>query len=192
MPSPRRRARVGLLVASVASLAGVLAFAACIHDRRNIHAAREQPAVRPGALVPRSYPLCPLLGPTTRDPGIYGTDLGYTVRAPRGDALAILFGDTWARPVDACQYSVLRSDDLQATLPVQRPPQLQLGAPDGDEGAACRALHYDFTKPGDVTSWRRARGWRCCVARGSNLYSADTQPAPAPRRHGGAARERVG
>jgi hypothetical protein len=130
----------------------------CVRDARDIHAARETPARRPTQLGAASWGLCRLLAPANDNPGIYGSDLGYTVPHPRrSDSLAILFGDTWARPVEGCRYALGRSDDLIASLPLRRPDALRPGAPTGGEQAACKALRYELTDERDPTSWRRIR-----------------------------------
>ncbi len=102
--------------------------------------------------------MCRLLGPATRDEGIYGTDLGYTVAQPDGERLAMLFGDTWAEAGDACQYPVTKSDDLQATLPAERPASLGPGAPSSEaQGSVCSTLERTLDDPADPLSWRRIR-----------------------------------
>src|SRR4029077_3353721 len=105
-----------------------------------------------------SFPLCSLIGPSTHSPGIFGTDLGFTVRDPHDEGrLAILFGDTWARAGGACQYPVLGSDDLQAWLPASRPSVLRAGPPAADAASACQSLGYAHTDPEAPTSWPRIR-----------------------------------
>ncbi len=103
-----------------------------------------------------------LVGPRNQDPGVYGTDLGVTVKLPDkpgqvSDRLAIFFGDTWAKAGDACKYPVAHSDDLEAWLPSYRPTALRVGPPTGDERAACRALEYPLEDRANATSWPRVR-----------------------------------
>ncbi len=140
-----------------------------MRDARNIHAQSGQPERRPSRAGARSWPLCPLLGPQTHDVGIYGSDLGFSVRdpasTPSDPVLTLLFGDTWARPVDACQYPVQTSDDLQASLPARRPDVLHAGAPTGAEEPACRTLRYTLADPKDRSSWPRLRLFPSRVAR---------------------------
>lgn len=147
-----------------AVVAGVIAastFTGCIRDARDIHAANSQPAPVPSGVVACSWGLCSLLGPRAHNPGVYGGDLGFTADDPAhagsDGRLAILFGDTWARPVDACQYPVTKSDDLLASLPRKRPESLLAGSPTGAERSACKTLNYSLASPNDVTSWPRLR-----------------------------------
>ena len=72
----------------------------------------------------------------------------YTALLPGTDRLAVLFGDTWSDAGDACQYPVTPADDLQATLPRQRPEPIE---------DACASLEYAVDDPADPTSWRRMR-----------------------------------
>jgi hypothetical protein len=113
--------------------------------------------MQPSGLIARSWGLCSLIGPRDRNPGVFGTDLGLTARRPNDDKLTVLFGDTWVRPVNACQYPGGASDDLQALLPVQRPADFQPGAPRDAAAASCNLLQYERDKPDDVTSWQRIR-----------------------------------
>lgn len=111
--------------------------------------ASRQPTV--GALTAQSWPICPLLGPDAMKPGIYGSDLGISVPLPAADGaaprLAVLFGDTWAGNADVCTYPVEKNDDLQASLPAQRPAVLGVGAPGADAASACGALQYPVEAP---------------------------------------------
>ncbi len=114
---------------------------------------RSSPRSNPEALV-RSWDVCPLLGPTTQRPGVYGTDLGITAPMPGSNGqLAMLFGDTWADEADACAYPVIRNDDMQASLPTQRPAVLRPGMPDATSAEACASLTY----ANDGDSFRRIR-----------------------------------
>lgn len=111
------------------------------------------------AALERSWDVCNLLAPETR-PGVYGSDLGYTVEQPTAagepSTLAVLFGDTWATMGDVCAYPVQHRDDLQATLPAERPRELGAGAPGPESESACSALQYATDSP-DPASWRRIR-----------------------------------
>lgn len=131
---------------------------ACAHDSRDIHAANLEPVRDPSRITTESFPLCPLIGPYTHSPGVYGTDLGFTVRDPHDESrLAILFGDTWARPGGGCQYPILGSDDLLGWLPAERPSVLHAGPPTSTAGSACQSLNYSRTNDADRTSWLRIR-----------------------------------
>ncbi len=141
----------------------VSAFApSCIHDSRDLHRATAIPERHPAPIAVKTYPLCVLVGPRNHDPGVYGTDLGVTVKLPDapgrvGDRLAIFFGDTWAKAGDACKYPVAHSDDLEGWLPSYRPASLRSGPPTGEERAACGALEYALDDRKDATSWPRVR-----------------------------------
>ncbi|HEX2677201.1 MAG TPA: hypothetical protein VHM19_11190, partial [Polyangiales bacterium] len=127
-----------------------LAAAGCIRDTRDLHAASAVPELVSSHLSSRSWVLCPLLGPRTHHPGVYGTDLGFSAEDPaHPDRLALLFGDTWAKPLDACQYPVGKSDDLQAWLPRARPR--------GEGEDLCKSLGYELHEASDATSWSRLR-----------------------------------
>jgi hypothetical protein len=98
------------------------------------------------ALRSESWPVCTLLGPSANRPGVYGSDLGFSAVKPvAGGApseLALLFGDTWAGNADVCTYPVIHSDDLEASLPLQRPAALAPSAPAAAAASACDALSY--------------------------------------------------
>jgi hypothetical protein len=145
-----------------------LALGACfsMKDRRD-HDPPDLPApLRPSGLTSEGSVVCRLLGPGSRDEGIYGTDLGYTTPLPGTDRLAVLFGDTWSEAGDACQYPVSPNDDLQATLPFTRPDQLQVGEQSADErSAACATLGYTLDDASDPKSWRRIRLFESAEAR---------------------------
>ena len=104
-----------------------------------------------------SWPLCSLIGPHNRNPGVWGADLGLSARTYRDQQLTFLFGDTWASPIDGCQYSPSPDNDMQATLPAARPPEFQPGPPQSQNARACDLLDYVHERSEDVTSWRRAR-----------------------------------
>jgi hypothetical protein len=112
-------------------------------------------------VVGTSWDLCPWVGPSAQRPGIFGTDLGFTVSLPSAsdapDQLALLFGDTWASAADACNYPVLKSDDLAARIPAQRPASLTPGQPMAATTDACSSLQYTLNDASDNTSWRRIR-----------------------------------
>jgi hypothetical protein len=129
----------------------------CIRDARDIHAARAAAPRLPSGLASSSWGICELVGPSTASSGIYGTDLGFTVRQPGTDRLAMLFGDTWAKAIDACQYPLVDHDDLQAWLPARRPAVLTAGAPAADARSACRSFAYGQSDAADPTSWPKIR-----------------------------------
>jgi hypothetical protein len=143
---------------STRAIATAALISACARDSRDIHAANLEPARDPSRITTESFPLCPLIGPYTHSPGVYGTDLGFTVRDPQDESrLAILFGDTWARPGGACQYPMPGSDDLLGWLPAKRPSVLQAGPPTSRGPSACQSLNYSRTDDRDRTSWQRIR-----------------------------------
>jgi hypothetical protein len=143
--------------------AAALGLSGCVQDARDIHQATRLPEAHPARISARTFPLCSLIGgPKSRAPGVYGTDLGLTVRFPEtagrvSDRLAILFGDTWAKAGDACKYPLAHSDDLEAWLPAHRPEVLRPGPPAGGEAAACSTLEYSLEERGDATSWPKIR-----------------------------------
>jgi hypothetical protein len=139
--------------------AGALLWGGCaVEDARTYEAPDLPPALRPSELDSTSWDVCRVLGPAAQSEGIYGTDLGYTTPLPDSDKLAVLFGDTWSEAGDACQYPVTPADDLQATLPRERPEQLRAGKPSTDaKDQACAALEYTLDDPNDPQSWRRMR-----------------------------------
>ncbi len=139
-------------------LCGLIAGGACIRDARNLDAARDAPARNPSAAAGSSWGLCRLIGPSNGNAGVYGSDLGLTVKQPgASSSLAMLFGDTWAKPVDGCQVTVTGSDDLLAAVPAERPEVLRAGMPRGGEQAACEQLSYALTDEQQLTSWARIR-----------------------------------
>lgn len=98
-------------------------------------------------VVGQSWELCTWLGPSSHRKGIFGTDLGYEAPLPAAnpdsaDQLLLLFGDTYARAAEDCQYPRLKQDDLAARIPRQRPASLTPGAPAAkdDSSAACDSL----------------------------------------------------
>lgn len=105
----------------------------------------------------RSAPLCALVGPNNQQPGVYGTDLGFSVATrPEPNApLMMLFGDTWGEAGEACQYTPDRNDDLLASLPAVVPTEVR-SAPLG-AAVSCGLLQYELLDPQDVRSWARAR-----------------------------------
>jgi len=110
------------------------------------------------ALESQSWSLCSLIGPHDDNPGIWGSDLGLTARTRDAASLTVLFGDTWAAPVQGCQYPGASNNDLQASLPARLPAQFHPGPPGAQQSpASCGLLEYAHEQPGDVTSWRRVR-----------------------------------
>lgn len=147
-----------LKLAAVVIVPGVAALLYnCIHDTRDLGAARSAPTAYPSGLLARSWGLCSLIGPNNKSPGIYGTDLGFTARGPHDDKLIMQFGDTWVKPVDACQYPSTVSDDFQASLPVARPAAFHAGEPKPSAATSCNLLEYPLDKPEDPSSWPRLR-----------------------------------
>jgi hypothetical protein len=110
-------------------------------------------------LVGRTWNECTWLGPFTRRPGIFGSDLGFEVSAPAQggvpEQLLLLFGDTWAEATDACKYPVLKQDDLVARVPRVRPESLTVGPPTAAARDACNVLEYALENPDDSTTWSR-------------------------------------
>lgn len=125
-------------------------------------------------VIGQSWDVCAFLGPHNERPGIYGSDLGYSVRLPKSgqepSQLAMLFGDTWAAQTDACAYPLSTADDLQALLPAARPSELVAGEPTAAAAQACDALHYDVSNLEDPSSWPRIH-----VYKDANARSADNQ-----------------
>jgi hypothetical protein len=145
--------------AGVAAGFALASNTACFRDSRDIHAARAVPERVSSGLESQSWGICELVGPNTGSSGIYGSDLGFTVQrpGPGEDRLAMLFGDTWAKAVDACQYPFLDHDDLQASLPARRPTVLTAGAPSTEARAACGTFAYEQSDAKEPTSWQRIR-----------------------------------
>jgi len=110
-------------------------------------------------VVGQSWDVCTVIGPQHERPGIYGTDLGISVALPNAGQeparLALLFGDTWAAQTDVCAYPVTPSDDLQASLPAQRPDVLMPGQPTAAAAGACDTVQYDLSNASDPSSWPR-------------------------------------
>src|SRR5262245_40253071 len=102
---------------SVFRFMGVLSCAAAVGCQSEPKHVPEGATVGTSAVVGQTQTLCPLLGPSVGRPGIYGTDLGITVKPPSAnDQLLMLFGDTWVEATTACTYPVTPSDDMQATI----------------------------------------------------------------------------
>jgi hypothetical protein len=172
-----RRARFGFAVpARLLGALVVFTWSACtadgcVRDVRDPQAARSDARPRQASgLVAQSWGVCSLIGPRNPNPGIWGTDLGFGARGAHDSQLTLLFGDTWARPNDACQVPVTPNDDFQASLPVQRPALLKPGPPAWSGGAAraCNLLSYPYERPDDVLSWRRIRVFPNTVARSAD------------------------
>lgn len=115
-------------------------------------------------MVGKSWELCTWLGPSSHRKGIFGTDLGYEAPLPAAnpdsaDQLLLLFGDTYARAAEDCQYPRLEQDDLAARIPRERPASLTPGAPEkkDESSAACDSLKYSFEDPKEPTGWRPLR-----------------------------------
>jgi hypothetical protein len=138
----------------------LVVLAGCARDPRDVNAARSEPARDPAALSARSVALCALVGPNSDTPGIYGTDLGHTVTDPTdSNSIDMLFGDTWSKR-GSCKYPMLQSDDLQASLPLQRPSDLSDGRFDETNAPAtraCRTLEVPVKDARDATTWDRIR-----------------------------------
>jgi hypothetical protein len=105
--------------------------------------------------IGQSWDVCTLVGPQNQRPGIYGTDLGYSVPNPSDGQLAMLFGDSWAAQTDVCAYPVSPADDLQGALPLQRPSVLSVGQPTAAAAQACDSFGYALEDASDPTSWSR-------------------------------------
>lgn len=97
-----------------------------------------------------TWPLCELVGPSTGQPGVYGTDLGFTFvhgfPAPGGatdERLVFLFGDTWFEADSLCRDPPPREDDVQATLRLDALPRYAPGPPvEGLGKARCPRLDF--------------------------------------------------
>jgi hypothetical protein len=87
-----------------------------------------------------SVDLCRLQGSAARRPGVYGTDLGFSLVVPGSDRLVLLFGDTWKSSTSVCDYPPRKSDDLQATLPAVRPAVLGPGTTGGSAQSVCSLI----------------------------------------------------
>lgn len=143
----------------------VVACASCVRDTRNILLARADPEVAPSGVSAATSALCRLVGPQNHRAGVYGTDLGFTVRDPEiPDRLVTLFGDTWGRTTNGCAYPPLRSDDLEAWLPIVRPEKLGSELPRSGEAPDCSTLEL---QPHDMKAkeWRRIRVFASTSAR---------------------------
>jgi len=131
--------------------------AACVRDTRDLQAARSQAELRPSGLIAQSWGVCSLIGPRDDNPGIFGTDLGFSARRAQDSQLTLLFGDTWLKSGDACRAPAARSDDFAAYLPAQLPAQLATAPPPADPNQRCALLEYPLQNPADPTSWPRLR-----------------------------------
>jgi hypothetical protein len=131
--------------------------AGCVNDSRDIHAVRVALPREHTGITSDSWGLCSLIGPHNQNPGVWGTDLGFSARAQHDPRLTLLFGDTWASPVNGCQYPPMPDNDMQASLPVQRPAKFVSGPPAVSSAQPCDVLEYVHERPDDVTSWRRVR-----------------------------------
>jgi hypothetical protein len=102
-----------------------------------------------GTLALNTWTLCPLLGPSTDREAVFGTDLGFSVWPDDNERMPILFGDTFAEAAEVCAFPISPSDDLQATLPAERPRALKPGIPSDDAASACDALEYEVAENSD-------------------------------------------
>jgi len=162
-----RKRRQAPLLAAVLALGLSSATDGCVDDSRSLRAARAAPKRWSSGVDSRSWGLCSLIGPNDHNPGIWGSDLGFTARTRNDERLTILFGDTWAAPMEGCQYPGSSNNDLQGTLPAERPARFQPGPPaaplfqagfqSAERVSACDLLEYAHEQPNDVTSWRRMR-----------------------------------
>ena len=122
------------------------------------------PSIDPSTIVASSsWGVCRLLAPS-KLPGIGGSDLGFSFLAPAANAakgaadqLVFLFGDTWTQATDACFYAGEPSDDLQATMPAERPAVLQPGEPVEDAVHTCADLKIASDDPDSHHAWRAIR-----------------------------------
>jgi hypothetical protein len=135
-----------------------MATVSCYHDSRDLHAARHGSARSPSGLASDSWGLCSIIGPHNHNPGVWGADLGLSAHTANAQRLILLFGDTWASPIDGCQFCPAPDNDMQATLPRTRPATFGPGAPaDYTHAHTCDLIEYARERDDDVTSWRRAR-----------------------------------
>jgi len=155
-----RVSRTALLLAIAIGCFFGFKAVSCVRDSRDLNAVRQTHGRWPSEVDSRSWAVCSLVGPHNQNAGVWGTDLGFTARASSDTALTVLFGDTWASPVEGCQYPPRPHNDLVAMLPAKRPASFRPGAPtSGAEGGAenCDLLSYTRERSDDVASWRRAR-----------------------------------
>ena len=110
-----------------------------------------------------SWGVCRLVTPS-RLPGIGGSDLGFSFLAPVTDAatgaaseLVFLFGNTWHQASDACFHTSDPSDDLQATMPAERPLVLSPGPPTASAASTCADLQIATEPAGSAEQWRPIR-----------------------------------
>jgi hypothetical protein len=152
----RVRRRALLLAVAIGSIACFKAVS-CVRDTRDLNAVRQSHGRWPTPLESNSWPVCSLIGPHNQNDGVWGTDLGFSTRARDDTALTVLFGDTWASPIEGCQYPPRPHNDLVATLPAKRPLRFGPGAPAADSAERCEILSYAHESSDDLASWRRAR-----------------------------------
>lgn len=159
LPTHRSRGLVCLLAVVLG------ACVSCIRDTRNILLARTDSEHAPSHVSVTTSALCRLLGPQSARAGVYGTDLGFTVRDPEiPDRLTTLFGDTWGRTENGCAYPPLGSDDLQAWLPVVRPEKLTSDSTAFGTAPDCSALELE---PHELSAkeWHRIRVFASATAK---------------------------
>lgn len=138
----------------------------CVHDSRSLFTKPSDERDHPSSLRTRTWGLCSLIGPSDPNPGIYGTDLGYTTHPKAAERVTVLFGDTWAKPIEACQHPMPVSDDFQGSLPMQRPERFKGASPVQDPTASCDLVQYSLRDPHDITSWPRLRLFPSATAQG--------------------------
>lgn len=153
----RAQGRNSATTRGIAITLAALAAAGCAKDRRDIHAANHERALDPSGVTVQSWPLCALVGPQSGKAGVFGTDLGYTVREPNrgpGDRLAIFFGDTWAEnEAKDCRFPRLPSDDLAGWLPATRPPAFSAGPPPANAPTGCGLLETPREDATEASTW---------------------------------------
>lgn len=142
---------------SATLLVALLPLWACAHQPQlSPQVAAERARLRAQAQqLATSSPMCVLLGPSGEHPGVYGTDLGFTVEATDDKSKQwVLFGDTWGEAGDACRYAPEEADDLLASLPLQRPTSLPASP---ERMRPCEVIRYELGSDDDLRTWSRCR-----------------------------------
>lgn len=166
----------------LAALAQLIALPACkIHDPEPSVARDDGDAgvVLDGSVALHVWPLCPLLGPSTDREAVFGTDLGFSVWPDDDERMPILFGDTFAEAAEICAFPIAPSDDLQATLPAERPRELEPGIPTPEAARACDTLEYDVAQDSEPPHFRPLRLFPDASSRDADAV-IDTGPFRTP------------
>ena len=147
--------RAGLAALGLYSVSGLLGC-----QTQKPHVVPQGASSGSSQIIGKTWDLCTWLGPSTKRPGIFGSDLGIAVPLPNTAGtpaqLGLVFGDTWASAAEACNYPILKSDDFMARIPAVAPASLTPGQPMAAIDA-CNSLQYTLSDANDPTSWRRMR-----------------------------------